>query len=329
MKPRGARARAARGRAAGRRPRARARAPDRPRRACRDPLAPARPAVAPLVYAVVAVLAALVVTQRDSGPAQAVERPCARSCAPPSPRRPRRRRFRPAGGCSSAARTASSSLDGTAQDAARRLRRRDLVAARAVRRRHRRPRARRPRPRHRRPALAPRARRHGQLPALGAGRPPRRLPRRHALRIVYGNGEHDVLAGHDMAAGRPRLAARARRAPSPGRRGTVTVEDADTAKVLRSYRGGAVEHLAWSADGRQLLIAGRRRGTIHDSRPAPGRGYRARRRPARRRLRRSRPRDSPSARRPDRDPRAHTVLFSAGAASTTSNGRRTAVAAGG
>ncbi len=47
-------------------------------------------------------------------------------------------------------------------------------------------------------------------------------------------------------------------------RGTVTVEDADTAKVLRSYRSGGVEHLAWSADGRKLLIAGRRHGTIHD-----------------------------------------------------------------
>ena len=46
--------------------------------------------------------------------------------------------------------------------------------------------------------------------------------------------------------------------------GTVTVEDADTAKVLRTYRGGSVRRLAWSGDGRRLLIAGRRDGTIHD-----------------------------------------------------------------
>ena len=86
-----------------------------------------------------------------------------------------------------------------------------------------------------------------------------------SLRIVYGNGEHDVRAGADMAAiapawrpGTPRTVAWA------NARGTVTVEDADTAKVLRSYRSGNVEHLAWSADGRKLLIAGRRNGTIHD-----------------------------------------------------------------
>ena len=46
--------------------------------------------------------------------------------------------------------------------------------------------------------------------------------------------------------------------------GTVTVEDADTAKVLRTYRGRRVRHLAWSGDGRRLLIAGRRHGTIRD-----------------------------------------------------------------
>ena len=44
----------------------------------------------------------------------------------------------------------------------------------------------------------------------------------------------------------------------------MTVEDADTAKVLRTYRSGGVEQLAWSGDGRKLLIAGRRHGTIRD-----------------------------------------------------------------
>ena len=46
--------------------------------------------------------------------------------------------------------------------------------------------------------------------------------------------------------------------------GTVTVEDADTAKELWTHTGGPVHHLAWSGDGRRLLIAGRRHGAIHD-----------------------------------------------------------------
>ena len=46
--------------------------------------------------------------------------------------------------------------------------------------------------------------------------------------------------------------------------GTVTVEDADTAKVLWRRRRGPVRQLEWSADGRRLLIAGLRHGTIHD-----------------------------------------------------------------
>src|SRR4051794_28606357 len=85
------------------------------------------------------------------------------------------------------------------------------------------------------------------------------------LRIVYGNGEHDVLAGRDMAAvapswrpGAPRTIAWA------AADGTVTVEDADTAKVLRTYRSGGVRRLARSADGHRLLVPGRRHGTIHD-----------------------------------------------------------------
>ncbi|MDA0183858.1 hypothetical protein OJ997_26365 [Solirubrobacter phytolaccae] len=86
-----------------------------------------------------------------------------------------------------------------------------------------------------------------------------------ALRIVYGNGTHDVLAGRMMAPvapawrpGHPRTLAWA------GYDGTVTVEDADTAKVLWSFRSSQVRQLAWSSDGRRLLVAGRRDGTIHD-----------------------------------------------------------------
>ena len=86
-----------------------------------------------------------------------------------------------------------------------------------------------------------------------------------ALRIVWGNGEHDVLAGRDMApvapAWRPGAARTVAWAADDG---TVTVEDADTAKVLWTHEGGPVHHLAWSGDGRRLLIAGRRHGAIHD-----------------------------------------------------------------
>ena len=90
-----------------------------------------------------------------------------------------------------------------------------------------------------------------------------------ALRIVWGNGEHDVLAGRDMApvapAWRPGAARTVAWAADDG---TVTVEDADTAKVLWTHEGGPVHHLAWSGDGRRLLIAGRRHGAIHTRTPA-------------------------------------------------------------
>ena len=85
------------------------------------------------------------------------------------------------------------------------------------------------------------------------------------LRIVYGNGTHDVLAGRGMAPvapawrpGHPRTVAWA------GLDGTVTVEDADTAKVLWRFAGGRARQLAWSYDGRRLLVTGRSTGTIHD-----------------------------------------------------------------
>ena len=86
------------------------------------------------------------------------------------------------------------------------------------------------------------------------------------LRIVYGNGTHDV-------ARRPR---HGRRSPPPGGRatgtrsrgrprdGSVTVEDADTAKVLWSLGPGLVTRLAWSADGRELLD--RRAALVHGPR---------------------------------------------------------------
>ena len=237
--------------------------------------------VAPLLYAALAaLLAAFVFTQRDSGPAQAVQRLVDHIVSEPTPAPTRPPSCPPRAGCSSAARRPVRPQR-HAQGRARPLRGRDLVAARAVRGGDRRAGARRAQPAQRRAALAP-----GPGGAVGF---PRWAPdglhiayrAGGALRIVYGNGEHDVLAGRDMAdvapawrPGVPRTVAWA------DAHGTVTVEDADTAKVLRTYRSGGVRQLAWSADGRKLLIAGRRHGTIRDyatgEHPA-----RARRRPAR------------------------------------------------
>jgi WD40 repeat protein len=87
----------------------------------------------------------------------------------------------------------------------------------------------------------------------------------NTLRIVYGNGTHDVPAGQTMAAVAPAWRPSEQHTVAwAAADGTVTIEDADTAKVFRSYRGGAVHRLAWSGDGRRLLIARRHGGTIHD-----------------------------------------------------------------
>jgi hypothetical protein len=85
------------------------------------------------------------------------------------------------------------------------------------------------------------------------------------LRIVYGNGEHDVKAGARMASVAPAWRPRADRTLAwAATDGTVTVEDALTAKELWTFHAGPVRGLGWSADGRRLLIAGRRAYTIHD-----------------------------------------------------------------
>jgi WD40 repeat protein len=224
---------------------------------------------APLVWvAVAAVLATFVITQRDSGPAQAVERLVRDIVNVPKPTpAPVSQLALPASG-----RLLVSGSDGlfvVARDGRRtRLGRWDdatwspaglFVAATAG---------------HTLAALDPadgsiRWRlRPGALVSLPRWAPDGTHIAYRAgstLRIVYGNGTHDVPAGQGMApvapAWRPSELHTVAWAATDG---TVTVEDADTAKVFKTYRGGAVRQLAWSGDGRRLLIARRRGGTIHD-----------------------------------------------------------------
>jgi ribosomal protein L25 (general stress protein Ctc) len=81
------------------------------------------------------------------------------------------------------------------------------------------------------------------------------------LRIVYGNGTHDVVAGRRAAPVAPAWRPTEPRTVAwAATDGTVTVEDADTAKVLWRRGGPRVRQLAWSADGRRLLV----NDTLHD-----------------------------------------------------------------
>jgi WD40 repeat protein len=84
------------------------------------------------------------------------------------------------------------------------------------------------------------------------------------MHLIYGNGLHDVTL-HGRAAD----AAPAWRPNDPNtlawarQDGTVIVENAYTGLILWHRRTGPVRTLAWSADGKRLLIAGRRRAAIY------------------------------------------------------------------
>ena len=331
----------------GRGRRARAGAPDRARRARARPRRARRAArVAGRGSRSPRSLAALVVTQRDSGPAQAVER-----------LRARRRRSEP----TPAADAASAALALPAARAAARHRARRRCAsssatasARAARRwddatwSPHGPVRRRRRAGRTLAAIEPAtATVRWRLTRAGAGQPARAgrptaptsptAPAR-TLRIVYGNGRHDVLAG-------------ARRWPPsrpPGARatahtlawaatdGTVTVEDADTAKVLWTVRAAA---RSASSPGRrtaaQLLVAGRRtrRGPRprqrHARRDAPARAARAARRGVRPTRRPARARRRSTARRPWCASTAQVALTAPGRAARPRVVARRALAARG
>jgi hypothetical protein len=224
---------------------------------------------APLVWAALAAtLAALVVTQRDSGPAQAVERlvrDIVRAPAAPAPTPaaelalPTSGRLLVSGadGLYVVSRSRRTRL-GSYEDAAWSPNGLYVIATtdRTLTALD---------PRKRRARWTVRPGTQVSLPRWSPGGLHIAYRAGGDLRIVWGNGRHDVLAGRDMApvapAWRPGTARAVAWAATDG---TVTVEDADTAKVLWSHEGGPVRALAWSGDGRRLLIAGRRHGAVHD-----------------------------------------------------------------
>ena len=230
----------------------------------------ARRAVPLVCTALAAVLAALFVTQRDSGPAQAVERLVReivrepKATPAPVPRSafalPAAGRLLVSGadGLFVVSRNGHRTALGDYRDAAWSPRGLFVAATKA----------------HTLTALDPvNGHVRWRVAPGGAVSLPRWAPdglhiayrAGRTLRIVYGNGEHDVIAGRDMAAVAPAWRPNTLRTVAwAAKDGTVTVEDADTAKVLWMFRSGGVRHLVWSADGRTLLIAGRRHGTLHD-----------------------------------------------------------------
>ena len=256
-------------------PRRRSAARERARRtvlaahARRGPAARVRRA-APLVWAALAAtLAALVVTQRDSGPAQARRAARARHRSR-RPRSPRRRRSRDlalptAGGCSSPTTTgctssaAAASGRGSGATTTRRGHRAGSSSRRA-------PAARSPRSTRRRRGALDAAPGGGSAAALVAGRPAHRLPRRRRPADRLGQRRSTTCSRAATWRRSPRPGARASRARSRGRPPTARSPSRTPTprRCCGRTEGGPVHHLAWSGDGRRLLIAGRRHGAIHD-----------------------------------------------------------------
>jgi hypothetical protein len=84
------------------------------------------------------------------------------------------------------------------------------------------------------------------------------------VHLIYGTGEHDIPLPGRAAPAAPVWRPNAPNTLAWARAdGTVLVQDAYTGLVLWRHRGGPVRHLSWSADGRRLLIAGRRHGAVH------------------------------------------------------------------
>jgi hypothetical protein len=84
------------------------------------------------------------------------------------------------------------------------------------------------------------------------------------MHLIWGNGINDATLHGRAAPAAPAWQPNAPRTLAWARAdGTVIVQDAYTGLVLWRHRGGPVRRLAWSADGRRLLIAGRRHGAVY------------------------------------------------------------------
>jgi hypothetical protein len=97
------------------------------------------------------------------------------------------------------------------------------------------------------------------------------------MHLIYGNGLHDVaLPGRAAPAAPAWRPSDANTVAWARADGTVLVEDAYTGLVLWRRRGGPVRQLSWSADGKRLLIAGRRHGAVYRLAGGPPRSLRLR-----------------------------------------------------
>jgi hypothetical protein len=97
------------------------------------------------------------------------------------------------------------------------------------------------------------------------------------IHLIYGNGLHDVaLPGRAAPAAPAWKPTDANTVAWARADGTVVVQDAYTGLVLWRHRGGPVRRLSWSADGKRLLIAGRRHAAVYTLAGGPPRSLRLR-----------------------------------------------------
>jgi WD domain, G-beta repeat len=84
------------------------------------------------------------------------------------------------------------------------------------------------------------------------------------MHVIWGNGINDATLPGRAASAAPAWQPNAPRTLAWARAdGTVIVQDAYTGLVLWRHKGGPVRHLSWSADGKRLLIAGAKHGTVY------------------------------------------------------------------
>jgi WD40 repeat protein len=84
------------------------------------------------------------------------------------------------------------------------------------------------------------------------------------MHVIWGNGINDATLPGRAAQAAPAWQPNAPNTLAWARAdGTVIVQDAYTGLVLWRHKGGPARHLSWSADGKRLLIAGARHGSVY------------------------------------------------------------------